>query len=289
MHTKKPFGILLVAVKHPYYGRMAYNFAASVRAVDFNFPVSVLWNGNALNHLTEDQLRVFDQLIEIQETGLCAKLSVAEHSPYEITLYSDVDACWLPKRHPMDLFNAHGDTEFLVITEGWKGLNADTPDYAHDYPLWADLEAIKAAYKLTAPKLYQCRSEAMIFKSTKRVKRMFALASKIYKSPKIKVRVFADQLPDEFALNIALAVDGFEIKPELWSPSYWAPFHGLRLPVPGKLYADWFMLSAGGNRVDTQTKNIYDNICKVAVKKLGQQYLFPLMQKRNFLLERRAL
>jgi hypothetical protein len=131
INLKKPYGIVLVAVKHPYYGRMAYNFAASVRAVDFNFPVSVIWNGNALNHLTQDQLHVFDQMIECEETGLQAKLAIARLTPYETTLFSDADACWLPKRHPMELFNQFKETEFLVITEGYKSLVEGVPDHEH--------------------------------------------------------------------------------------------------------------------------------------------------------------
>ncbi len=118
---------------------------------------------------------------------------------------------------------------------------------------------------------------------------MFVRAEEIYKNPEINVRGFAGELPDEFALNIALAEYGFDMNPELWRPSYWSPFHGLNIPPMGKLMQNYFILSAGGNNVDNGTSTMYNNVCKAACRKIGQQYLFPLMQKRNYLVERRLL
>lgn len=285
----KKEGIFLIAVKHPYYGRMAYNFAASVKAADPTFPVTVAWGGYALNHLTHSQLAVFDDLMEVPDGGLVNKLKVAELTPYQKTLFCDVDAVWLPARSPKVLIEQMGESEFCAITEGWTGLKKGVESKEHAYPLWAGLEQIRKAYKLKASKLYQCRSEVMYMKKTKRVTEMMSRAVDIYTNPAIEVRGFAGELPDEFALNIALAEKGFDIVPELWKPSYWSPFHGLNIPPVAKLMQEYFMLSAGGNNVDAGTMKLYNDICKAACRKIGQQYLFPLMQKRNYLTERRLL
>jgi len=285
----KEKGIVIIATGHPYYGRLAFNLAASIKAAEVSFPIAVLWNGDALNHISQEQLRVFDDIIPVGDNPFRLKLSVPEFTPYRHSLLLDADMVWLPRKKPSELFAEYERQEFLCITEGWHSLKEGIEGKPHPYRIWADLDEIKKKYKFRADRFYQCRSEVMLMKSTNRVKEMFKRAVEIYDKPKVKVEVFAGVLPDEFGLNIALAEKGFEIDPVFWKPAYWSPFHGYRLPVPGDMMRDYYMMSVGGNITQADTVSFYNKVSKAAVTAIGQQNFFPLMQKRAYLSERRTL
>ena len=283
-------GIILVATGAPFYGRMAYNLAVSIKSVE-DIPITILHNGAGLQHLSEKQLSIFNTIIKIEPTSFGAKLCLADYSPYDCTLYFDADMLWMPRKKPSDLFAELQGVPFTSITEGFYDY-ASNVDYGNKmYHYWADPLEAKQVYGLTG-KFYQWRSEVIYFE--KSAKAMFDLAKEIYRdlvefgmmsNPKIVVKKFADHVPDELAINIAasiLNIDPHEFK---WIPAYWHRLHGEGRNLPA-IMDKYYLLSVGGNFASTTMKTCYNNICKAAHNKLGLQYLFTLQSKKSVMPDR---
>lgn len=66
-------GIILIATGHPYYGRMAYNLALTIKACE-EFPVALVHNDSAIKHLNDSQRGIFDMLIPTTKEGINAKI-----------------------------------------------------------------------------------------------------------------------------------------------------------------------------------------------------------------------
>lgn len=278
MKTK---GIILIASGAPFYGRMAYNFAVSVKAVE-DIPITVLHNGTGLSHLSERQRGIFDQVVQIPTESFAAKLSLADYSPYDCTLYCDADMLWMPKRKPAELFKELEGLVFTSITEGFYDYPSDV-DYGNKmYHYWADPMEAKTLWGLTG-KFYQWRSEVMYFE--KGAKEMFDLAKQVYAAPRVTVKQFAGHVPDELALNIACSVLNIEPHEFKWTPAYWHRLHGEGRNLPA-IMDKYYLLSVGGNFATGTMKICYNNVCKAAHHKLGLQYLFTLQSKKAVMPDR---
>lgn len=166
-------GILIFACGHPFYGRMAYNLAVTIKAVEPDIPIAVVKTETSLCHLGPSQKNVFDFLIDCPPevpVGCGCKLWAYDLSPFEETLLLDADMLWLPKRSPYTLIGQlPEDVEFTGITEGYHDY---TENQSHDvnknYFFWADCNEIKTKYKIKAEKIYQWRSEVLFFRKTKK-------------------------------------------------------------------------------------------------------------------------
>jgi len=274
-------GIILVATGAPFYGRMAYNLAVSIKATEPT-QITVLHNGSGLQHLSEKQLSIFDTIIRIEPTSFGAKLCLADYSTYDCTLYFDADMLWMPKRKPSELFAELEGVSFTSITEGFYDYGTGM-DYGNKmYHYWADPLEAQKVYGLTG-KFYQWRSEVIYFEKSAKV--LFDLAKEIYANPKVVVKKFADHVPDELAINIAasiLNIDPHEFK---WIPAYWHRLHGEGRNLPS-IMDKYYLLSVGGNFASTTMKTCYNNICMAAHRKLGLQYLFTLQSKKSVMPDR---
>lgn len=273
-------GIVVVATGHAQYGRMAWNLAVSIKAVE-NFPVAVLYSGVALGHLTEKQLKVFDHKIPMDVVAGCgAKLSTYQYSPFKKTLVLDADMLWLPRKKPSELFTELDGVQFTGITEG----DSDNP--AGHYFFWANIDEIREQYKITG-KVFQWRTEVMYFERSKAITSVFRDAIKIHKKPNLKTnKQFAGGVSDELAINIACAIH--EVEPHVikWQPSYWPKLHRGEVLPADQLYSKYYVFSAGGNSAPLTTQEFYNRLMKAQAPKIGQVHIFALQSKFSFLKER---
>lgn len=277
----KTRGVILIATGAPFYGRMAYNLAVSLKAAE-DISVTVLHNGTGLSHLSAKQLMIFDNIKEIETKAFAAKLTLFDHSPYEQTLYFDADMVWLPNKKPSQLFDELKDVVFTSITEGHY-------DYATNenlgngmYHFWAD--PLEAADKWgLSGKFYQWRSEVMYF--SKDAGEFFDLAKKVYNNPLVKVKQFAGHTPDELAINIAASKLGIEPHVYKWKPAYWHRLHGEGKRLP-EIMQSYYLMSVGGNFASGTMKTCYNNVSMAAHRKLGLQYLFTLESKKSVMPDR---
>lgn len=283
----KPNGIIIVAVGHPYYGRMAYNLALSIKALQEDMSVTVVQSQYSLAHLSFDQKQVFDDVINIPggaPLSCGAKLWANLVSPYENTLLLDADMLWLPGKTPADMFTELQGINFTAITEG------SYPGDLHEkYFLWADPDEIKQKYNIASDKLYQWRSEVMFF--TKQMDELFTLAREIYNAPNLATeKLYANTTADELALVIACGVLDIHPHEYKWQPGYWHLMNGGRIPSElSALYAHYYLVSFGANQASGESKKLYDRIMKVSCYKKGKQHVFPLISKKEFLPERQKM
>jgi hypothetical protein len=273
-------GIVIVATGHPYYGRWAYNLAVSVKAVE-DFPIALLFNDRALSHLSERQMEMFDEIIELPDevpANQSAKLYSARFTPWENTLLLDADMLWLPRKKPSELFAELAAVDFTGITEG------NDKDPARDYFFWADVGEIREKYGVTGD-IYQWRSEVVYF--SKKGKAVIERALEITNNPGLStIKLFAHTVPDELGINIAAAAAG--IRPHIykWQPSYWHLMHRNIIPEPATLHENYYLISFGSNNVSGTIKKVYDQLMKAYCQRLSIQHIFSMESKRNFLKER---
>jgi hypothetical protein len=286
-------GILIVVYGHPYYGRMAYNLACTIKSVERTCEIAVAYNGRALNHLGDDQKAIFDHIIEIPIEwggGYAPKLYLNELTPFKHTLFLDADMAWIPYRTPAEFFDKFAEVDYTGITEGW--FDVEPRDDSHTnkaYYYWADLNEICEVYKITTGRIYQWRSEVVYFKKCKRVDKFFEKARRIHKNPKLKtIRQFGEAVPDELCINIAANLCGIEPHQPRWTPAYWHRLHNNRVPTVAELQ-QWFAVGFGGNYAGGGLIKLYDQLTSVAMRKLGRQHVFSLHPKKNFLVERNKM
>lgn len=261
-------GIILIATGHPYYGRMAYNLALTIKAVE-DIDITLVWDGDAINHLSDDKLKVFNKLKKLPlnfRQGFNAKLHLDELTPYDRTLFLDVDMLWL-KRKPSELFEFLKGKEFACISEG----DSDKPN--NRYYFWADPEEIKTVFKVQ--KVNQLRSEVIYFEKTK----VFERARKV-KIDKLKtVRKFGELIPDELYFNIATADTDASLG---LTPAYWSRLNNEVMPNLSVLVKEYFLLSFGSNAASPIMKRTYDQVMKACCYKLGLPYHFNLKSKKEW-------
>lgn len=278
-------GIIINALGHPYYGKMAYNLAVSIKAVE-DFPVCIVYTEQSLNHLSEAQRAVIDHFIHLPENvpmGCGAKLWAYDISPFKETLLLDADMLWLPKRKPSDFFDEMKDVEFTSITEGYW--TKDLKDINPIYFFWADPQEIADVYHVE--KIYQWRSEVMYFKRTELIEDMFKTAQRVFTSSGLKSEAkYATGTADELGLNVAAAVHDVHPHQYKWKPAYWHLLNKGSYPEFSELYSNYYLASFGSNMASGISKQFYDRIMKVACMKLGKAHVFPLISKRGMLPER---
>lgn len=287
-------GILICAYGHPYYGRLAFNLSATIKAVEPTMPIAVLATHRGIHHVSEIQRRVFDQIIYLpdgNEEGFGAKLHLADFTPFKATIFLDADMLWLPKKTPTMLFNELEGAEFTGITEGWYDIATGDRSNANDkYYFWAEPDEIKKVYRLKQGKIFQWRSEFLYFKNTPKVQRFFKRAQAIHKEPGVTVqRHFASHVPDELGINISAAINGIEPHQPKWSPAYWHKLHKDVLPQPASLFSNWYLISFGSNHASGSIKRIYNDITRAALNKLGLQHVFILHSKKEFMQSRQKI
>lgn len=270
---------------------MAYNLAMSIKAIDADSLIAVAHSGPALNHLSGRQRQIFDHIIDMPADALNSfgsKLYLDLITPFDETLFCDADTAWLPRRSPNELFNEVQECDFTAITEGFVNLETMDRSTVHqDYYFWADVEDIKERYGQNTGNLYQWRSEVMYFKKTDRVLSFFDKARDVYANPGLRsIKLFADRVPDELAINISAAIHGIEPHKYRWMPTYWPKMFGEHIPPIDELYSKYYLLSCGSNVSSGNTKLAYNRIIKAAAYKIGHQHVFPLISKREFMTSR---
>jgi hypothetical protein len=281
-------GVLIFALGHPYYGKLAYNLAVSMKAIG-PVQIAVVHTDRSLSHLGDTQQAIFDIKIPLPDnipTGCGAKLWGYKLSPFDVTLQLDADMLWLPGKTPEALFKELEDVEFTSITEGYW---TDTQQDANpQYFFWADPVEIAEVYKVQ--KVYQWRTEVLWWKRTETVQQLFDLAQDVYLESGLKSEaVYATGTADELGLNVSAAVH--DVHPHIykWTPAYWHLLHKGTYPEFAALYANYYLASFGSNIASGTAKKFYDRIMKSACNKMGLQYLFPLQSKREILPERKKM
>lgn len=271
-------GIVIVTTGHGYYGRFAYNLLVSIKAMEPTMKVCIMHNGAALNHLSAEQLSMFDYIVPIDPAigaNTMCKLYAPRYTPFQKTLLLDADTLWLQKRIPSDLFNEVEGQHFASITEG-KESSPNT-----SYFFWADTGEIRQQYECKA-EIHQWRSEVMYFDEVGA--EVLNRALEICLTHKLKsASNFAHACPDELGINIATAEMGILPHQYKWQPSYWPNMTGGIIKWGAALHDNHYLISFGSNTASGTLKKAYADITQMAFYKMRKQNVFPLIEKKSFL------
>lgn len=282
---------------NPYYGRLAFNLAVTIKQVEPTMPITIVWEGKALSLLRNYDLnKTFDHIIEApkeayttngKQSYFKAKLYAYELSPFDETIYIDCDMVWLIKK-PSELFESLKEFEFSAISEGFYDMATGENKINKAYQVWAKIEDIKAAYNLSIGKLYQMRSEFIYFKKSEANKAFFDKAIEIYDSPKMTFIAVGGVQPDELAFNIAGALCQHYPHAEKYCPIYWYFLYTREWNDKAAMYNKYYAMSMGGNTTPSYVKEFYNRLVKARFNKSGTMYPFIFQDKRSWLPERKS-
>lgn len=287
-------GVCIVATGHPYYGRMAFNLAKTIKAIDRTCRIQIVADGTSLTHISKGDLWVFDIITNAMEgNGFKLKLHVDEWMAFDECLLLDADCAWVSSHSPIELIDQLSTAcDFTAITEGVY--NIDKPeqsDLSAKYYLWANADDLINAYNLRG-KIYQWRTELMYIKRCEKTCDMLGAARRIYDTVQADVpslQLFAQNVPDEIGINVAACMCDMHPHKYKWQPTFWHRLHNDNAPQVEDLCNNYYALSCGSNVSSMNVKKLYDRIVKAASYKLGMQHVFPLISKRDIMPTRQRM
>lgn len=292
-------GIVLIALGHPYYGRMAYNIALTLKKSDAGCQITLIHNGSSITHLNDIRLSIFDNIIELTDSKywtVCdktnyafSKLFLNELSPYDETLFLDVDAAWCSKIAVSTLFKELKKQSFIVKNRNYFDLETGQTSDGKDFIYWADPVAVRNAYDFQKGKLYGLHLDFLYFKKTKQVNKVFETAIDIALKPKVNsLFLWANQNnADELPLSVSLVANNISLQSP-YNPVHWGPYDSYFLSR-NEVINSFYLLSTGGKEYNRQYKAFYNDLVKSAAYKLNRPQGFAHADKKTFLPERKSI
>jgi hypothetical protein len=273
-------GIVTIAMKHPLYGKYAYNLALSAKSADMNVQVAVIADEEGLSHLHPGQRMIFDYIIEPKsKKPLVNKFYLDRLTPFDETLFVDADMIF----SPMADFNEFWRS---MTTVEWTMANRGKDDIVKGISEWTTKEDIAEAYG-EVEQWYDLSSEWIYFKKNDLSYSIFANAEMYYEDNKLKVREFAGDRPDEPYFNLSLISVNHKPHQAPYQPTYWQPamkgFPGVMAIKKG-----WMAFSVGGKSIPQQQMQVYDELAKNASFRMNMPSM-KIAQKINQLSERKLI
>jgi len=273
-------GVLTMALKHPLYGKYAYNLALSIKSADMRTQVAVIADEAALAHLHPGQRMIFDYIIDPAVTQpLVNKFHLHELSPFEETLFVDADMIFSPMADFNEFWRSMTNVE-------WTMANRGSDDLIKGISEWTTKEDIEEAYG-GVNQWYDLSSEWIYFKKNDLTYTIFANAEMYYEENKLKVREFAGDRPDEPYFNLSLISVNHKPHQAPYQPTYWQPamkgFPGVMAIKKG-----WMAFSVGGKLIPQQQQQVYDELLKNASFRMNMPSM-KIAQKMNQLSERKVI
>lgn len=294
-NTEETKGVLILALGHPYYGRMAAQLAMSIKTVSPNTNITVVKSGISLNHLNNDYLKFFDNIIECPkeyytnkkgfEDYIKAKLFIYDLTPYDKTIYLDADMVWV-NRDIEELFYNLNEVEFTIQNRGAFELGNGELDKSISW--WCNVNDILPAYNLTKGTYFSLSSEFIYIKRANNVKKYFEKCKWVYNNMKVNYLKFANGIPDEIIFSIAMILEDFYPHKTYFVPIYWEQAEKRRL-IGLELSNLFYAYSLGGKIVGDREKKIYNDLVQKYCNQNGLKHYFQAKDKMLWLPERQVI
>jgi hypothetical protein len=270
-------GILLMCHTSNFYGKWAYNMAHSIRAFS-DVPIHLVHDMESTQGI---DMAVFNSH-SVEEFGkdFCfEKMRIFDHSPFEETLYLDVDGMLI--NNPEDIFtrlNAYGASFWTQpMGTGKKGDN--TINY-----LWAKTDFIYDKYEIDE-KFWFTTCQTSIVYFTKEAKGFFNQLKLNYEKrlKPIEYREMwgkSKQHPDELYYSITMAQMGIVLQ------DFKPVFFPEKVKPIKEIEDNYYVLSMyGGNNVKPYARSYYDRVMQKVLnaKKLNHYYKVDKLYKNKFI------
>lgn len=205
------YGITLIALGYEVYGTYALNMALSLKAYDPHIRVCILYEPRAIAHLTPHELTFFDEKIVLPESEYTingkryyhrSKVIVNKYTPWDFTMYMDVDNIWLPDIKPSWLLGECLHHEFRIGMAGHYNVKTDTKINA-GYTYWCEPReackywGIKNVMPNTISGFYSFHKAGIS-------QELFSEAAKVYDDMKAPFYDWNGGKADEYCFNVAM-------------------------------------------------------------------------------------
>lgn len=294
-------GILIIALGHPNYLKMAFNLAVSIKHNDPEAKICLVHDGNSLEYLFRyDITKYFDYLTKIPDDYLTpkgalwfhspcyirAKMFLYDLSPFDNTLFLDADTIWLPRKKPSALFKELEGVEFAMANRGFADLATETDK---GFSQWCDINQVKEKYG--EGKFYRYHSEVVYFTRTEANKQFFETAKNEFDNCKVGHRTFAGAIPDEVPFAVSSIINHHYPHASNWLPEYWPPAQKKNYLSEQQIYERFYLFSIGGNQLEEQWKEIYDRTARMYFQRERLQFPYQCKHnnKKRFLKEREKI
>lgn len=280
-------GVLMIALGHRNYYQMAVVLAASIRCND-SLPVCIVTDHSIEErhkHLFSHVLSPFKESItqkygKVEKTEFIkAKLYMYKYSPFDETLFLDVDQVLLSNKKLTSVFAELSDIDFTMSNTGLA-----------DMSIWASIKEAHSVYGTGA--YWNFHSEFVYFKKSDKANNFFKAAAKIYNENKLStaVKFSGAAMADELAFQCASLVTGIYPHKENWTPNFWYDRATVAETYKYPYQLQGFLTySIGGNRVPQRVKDNYNTLAKHYFAKLGLSNPYQVVDKLNFLPERNII
>lgn len=294
MKTK---GILIMALGHPNYGRMALQLAVSLKNVSPDIDITLAYTHSAIGHIEMkfDLDRWFHKLLPVpkdmftrngQTEYIKAKTHMYDLSPYDTTILLDADIIMFPRHGIEGLFNDLSKKSFTIQNRGFTDLSKKSFT-ENEQSYWVDMHDLKASYGFKTGKYWHVHSEMVYFKKNQKNLKLFMDVVDNYNDLKCDVKtVFAGAIPDELPLSIALRQNNIDPHQEKYTPIYWPVLDKTNLGPLENYYDHYLGYSTGGSFHNQQMKKNYNRLAKVHSRKAGVSQVYHLQDKRRYMPER---
>jgi hypothetical protein len=277
-------GILLIALGHENYIRMAVNLAASIRVSDKEVNICLVHDGR-FSDLAGNEQSLFSKNIICpdahcktngQEDCIKAKTRLYELTPYQQTLFLDVDMVWLLDKPVSELIDSLEGIDFTIMNTG-----------PVEKCYWAEPDELRRVLGDETP-MYVFYSELIYFEKGDKTKGFFKKVKQAFDKPIVDARTFGTSaMPDELAFIIASLQTGVLPHQDNWFPVYWHfRDKGKRHLQPYQLSKEFYAYSIGGNVTPEYAKAHYNNLTAHYCKAMGIKQPYQVRDKRSYIMER---
>ena len=266
-------GVLLIAGGNPHYGKMALNLLLGIKAVDGYAKVALVHDKYGVGYLTPAERALFDYCTPIDPALYMdgdkahwgrLKCQLPALSPFDRTIFLDVDSVWFPLKRVSELFAALSGVDFTPQHSGAVGINEHVE---HGAFYWAEIDDIRAAYDLVGD-IYSTNSYFFYFEKTEQAARFFETAKEICDdllSGKIPFMGWRGTVPDELCFMIATGVLGERYFGDVFKPVFehinvQRNGNNSTLPTRNELFQNFYAGTQCGQRSMVGWRQLYDDL-----------------------------
>lgn len=244
----------------------------SLRANEPSLNICLVHDKKSIEHLTEEEEGLFNYMAVADESDYTidgkkqyqfTKLLVDKYTPFENTLYIDVDTLFFPNKNISQLLSGLSAHDFFIGQNGaYNPLNKTRTN--NNYTYWSEPGSISKYFGLKN-NLPQTVSGVFYFKKCAFTEKIFSRAREVYKDRRAPVVKWANGRPDEYCYNVALSEAGYS-QPNC----HFVYFDKINGQMDRKkMYDNFWGIATGGNKLIDSVKNLNNELVTLYAEAFG--------------------